>query len=139
MLTRRTAIGASALVVVCLSACGGGGPTGTYGQNPPPTGQQPPGQQPPSGSSNAITVKNNSFDPATTTVNAGATVTWTWDACRDDGYGGTDCVDHSVTFDDGPTSQTQSRGTFSRQFTAAGTFNYHCRSHSSMTGQVIVR
>jgi plastocyanin len=140
MRTRRTAAALTLLVSLCVPACGGGssGPTGTGSQNPPPTGQ-PPGQQPPSGNTNAITVKNSGFDPAATTVNAGTTVTWTWDSCRDDGYGGTECTDHSVTFDDGPTSPTQSKGTFSRQFSAAGTFGYRCRSHAAMTGQVVVR
>ena len=140
MLTRRIAIALTALGALSSSSCGGGsGPTGTGYQNPPPTGQQPPGQQPPSGTTNSITVKNSAFDPSATTVNVGTTVTWTWDSCRDDGYGGSECTDHSVTFDDGPTSQTQSRGTFSRQFGTAGTFTYHCRVHSGMNGQVIVR
>jgi plastocyanin len=140
MRRRRSLTELTLFVTVCVSACSGGsGTTGTANQNPPPTGQQPPGQQPPSGNTNAITVRNGGFDPAATTVTAGTTVTWTWDACRDDGYGATECTDHSVSFDDGPTSPTQSRGTFSRQFNAVGTFGYRCKVHSGMAGQVIAR
>ncbi|MDQ3949798.1 MAG: plastocyanin/azurin family copper-binding protein [Gemmatimonadota bacterium] len=131
------AIRIAVLAFVSLSACGGSGggyPTGSGGQNPPP------GQQPPPSTSNAILVKNNRFEPAATTVTGGTTVTWTWDACSDDGYGERTCVDHSVTFDGGSGSPTQSTGTYSRRFDAAGTFNYHCTVHgSSMTGQVVVR
>ena len=126
---------------VSLSACGGGSsggyPTGSGGQNPPPGGQQPP-----SSTTNAVTVENNRFNPATTTVSVGTTVTWTWDACDDDGYGGRTCVDHNVTFDGGGGggSATQSSGTYTRQFSSLGTYSYRCTVHGpSMTGQVVVR
>jgi plastocyanin len=131
-------IRATILAFVSLSACGGGSsgyPTGTGSQNPPPGGQQPPAS-----TANAVTVQNNRFNPATTTVAVGTTVTWTWDACDDDGYGGRTCVDHSVTFDDGVGSTTRSTGSYARPFNAAGTFNYHCAVHgAAMAGQVVVR
>lgn len=117
-----------------LAACGGGGgPTGTGNQNPPP------GQQPPGSTSNTVTVRNNRFDPAATTVNVGTTVTWAWDSCTDDGYGGSTCADHSVSFDGGPSSGRRSSGTYSLQFNTAGTFNYRCSQHAAMTGSVTVR
>jgi plastocyanin len=125
------------LAIVSVSACGGssGYPTGSGSQNPPPGGQQPP----PSGSS-AISVENNRFDPSSTTVSVGTTVTWSWDSCDDDGYGGRTCVSHNVTFDAGGGSPTQSSGTYTRQFNAAGTFNYRCSVHGApMTGQIVVR
>jgi plastocyanin len=132
-------IRATVLALVSLAACGGGSsgyPTGSGGQNPPPGGQQPP----PSTSA-TVTVQNNSFNPSTTTVTANTTVTWTWDACVDDGYGGQSCVDHSVTFDGGGGgSVTQSKGSYQRQFNTTGTFNYRCTVHgAAMTGQVVVR
>ena len=131
-LTRRLA------AVVCFAVACGGGSTDSGSRNTP-TGPQPPGSQPPA-SASQITVRNNRFDPNATTVTAGTTVTWTWDACDDDGYGGRTCVEHNVTFDGGgPSSSTQSTGSFSRQFTAAGTFGYHCTRHVSMSGQVVVR
>ena len=45
-------------------------------------------------------------------------------------------------FDDGSniSSGSQSSGTFSRTFTAAGTYKYHCTIHgSAMSGQVVVQ
>jgi plastocyanin len=130
-------IRAAVLALVSLAACGGGNgyPTGSGGQDPPPGGQQPPS------TSNAVAVQNNRFSPAATTVAAGTTVTWTWDSCDDDGYGGRVCVEHSVTFDGaGGGSARQSTGSYQRQFNTAGTFNYRCTLHgAAMTGQVVVR
>jgi plastocyanin len=124
------------LALVVLSGCGGGSsgyPTGSSGQNPPPGGQAP-------ATTASITVANNRFDPGATTVAPGTTVTWTWDSCRDDGYGGNVCTAHDVTFDGGGGSSTQATGTYSRQFNNAGTFNYRCSVHgAAMAGQVIVR
>ena len=123
------------VVPLCLTACSGGG-GGYDGGSPPPT-QPPP---PPGGStSSTISVKNNRFDPAATTVNAGTTVTWAWDSCTDDGYGNSVCTEHTVTFDGAASSGSKSSGTWSRQFTTAGTFNYRCSNHAAMTGTVTVR
>jgi plastocyanin len=132
---RRFALALAALAPLSLAACGGGsGPTGYSNNNPPPT------QPPPQGStSSTITVENNRFDPAATTVNVGTTVTWTWDSCTDDPYGGSTCVEHTVTFDGGATSGPRSSGTWSRQFSTAGTFNYRCSLHAGMNGSVTVR
>jgi plastocyanin len=66
-------------------------------------------------------------------------VTWTWNTCTGDGYGGQTCVSHSVTFDDGVTSPTQDTGTYNRTFTAKGTYTYHCLVHgAAMTGTITV-
>jgi len=87
-----------------------------------------------------LTITNNHFSPATDTVSVGATLTWTWDTCMGDGYGGSTCGSHSVQFDDGSSSSAiKSSGTFSRMFAEAGTFTYHCAVHgAAMTGTVIV-
>jgi plastocyanin len=72
-------------------------------------------------------------------VAVGATVNWTWNTCTGDVYSGQTCVAHSVTFDDGPASATQEKGTFTRSFTAAGTYTYHCAVHgAAMTGKIVV-
>ena len=87
-------------------------------------------------------VTNNAFTPSGTTVAAGTTVTWTWNSCTGDGYGGQLCTDHSVVFDDGlrAGSGVQSTGTFASQFTAAGTYTYHCSIHgSAMHGSITVQ
>lgn len=89
-----------------------------------------------SSSSNSVSVANNYFDPATATVSANTTVTWTWDTCGSDGS----CRAHNITFDDGVSSgPAQATGTFSRGFAAPGTYRYHCSIHgNAMVGQVVV-
>ena len=85
----------------------------------------------PSGGGNAVTVRNNSFTPPATTVAAGTTVTWTWSAGS---------VSHNVTFDDGPASATMDAGTYTRAFTASGTYHYHCTIHgAAMSGSITVQ
>ena len=109
-------------LTVTAAACGGDGyssdgPTGT------------PGGSTGSTSSN-ITVRNNFFDPAATTVAVGTTVNWSW---------AQGAVDHNVTFADGVRSATQSSGSYSRTFSAAGTFSYQCTIHPGMNGSVTIR
>jgi plastocyanin len=128
---------AVALAAASLAACGGGSsgyPTGSGGQNPPPGGQQPPS------TTSTVSVQNNRFNPSAITVAAGTTVTWTWDSCDSDGYGGQTCVAHSVTFAGGSGSAVQSTGSYARTFNVSGTFNYQCAEHgATMSGQVVVQ
>jgi plastocyanin len=87
-----------------------------------------------------LTVTNNKYTPKLDSVSAGATLTWTWNSCTGDGYGGSLCTSHSVTFDDGPSSPTQDSGDYSRMFATAGTYTYHCKVHgAAMTGTIVVR
>ncbi len=79
-----------------------------------------------------MSVVDNSFGPMSLTVSAATTVTWSW-------VGGNS---HNVTFDDGlGNSFTQTNGTHMRQFTAAGTFPYHCTIHGRavMSGEIAVQ
>ena len=126
MTTRNVCV---ALALVSAAACGGSGSTGTpSGVNtPPPTG--------------GISVTNNAFTPATKTIAPGATVQWAWNSCTGDPYGGNQtCVFHDILFDDGSTSGQMDHGTFSRTFTAAATYNYHCSIHgAAMSGTIIVQ
>ena len=122
-----------ALAVVGLAACGGGGGGASQTTSPPPNGNTPP-------PSNGITVSNNNFSPASKTVAVGTAVQWAWNTCTGDPYYGQTCVAHSVTFDDGATSPTQDQGTYTRTFTAAGTYNYHCAVHgAAMAGSITVQ
>ena len=109
-------------VAVAAAACGGSG--GSYGSGPnnnnPSTGS----------TSKQITVKNNVFDPASTTVPVGSSVTWAWAAGS---------VNHNVTFDDGQKSADQSTGGYTRVFDKAGSYPYHCTNHPAMTGTVTVQ
>jgi len=75
--------------------------------------------------------KQGAYQPDPVTVQAGQSVTWTWD---DHGN------QHSVSADDGSfESCLQGAGsTFTTTFTKAGTFAYHCSIHPQMKGTVTV-
>jgi len=137
-----------ALCALSIAACGGGGggggyatgPTGGNNNPPPNTGNNNPA------TTNSVTLTTDAFSPAKISVAKGTTVTWTWDSCSTDpgngygGYGGTTCVAHNITFDDGATSTAQSSGTFTRRFDATGAFKYHCAIHgAAMSGEVDVQ
>ncbi|HEY5061204.1 MAG TPA: plastocyanin/azurin family copper-binding protein [Gemmatimonadaceae bacterium] len=116
------------------AACGGGG-DGTTGVTGGTTGGTTGGNTGGSASptlTTSVTVSDDAFTPASIQVSPGQTVTWTWDA---------NASQHNVTFDDGATgSGTVSGGaSFSRTFSTAGTFTYHCTLHSIMTGSVLVK
>lgn len=123
-----------AVVLGMLVACGGGGSTSPGGGATTTTTTG-------GSSTNAITVGNNTFTPNLTTVPTGTMVTWTWHSCSTDGYGNTQCVKHSVAFDDGQQSPLgQSSGSYSRTFNAPGTYTYHCAYHgTAMSGTVAVK
>jgi len=115
-----------AVALISAAACGGSSSTGNQQGNTPPL----PG---------GISVTNDVYNPTTKTVASGATVQWSWNTCVSDGYSTQTCYLHSVTFDDGQTSPTQDEGSYSRSFATAGTYNYHCLVHPTMTGSIIVQ
>jgi len=134
----RLAARMTLLLIVAAAGCGGSSTGPSTGGNTT-TGNNPPPQTNPSTSS-SITVSNNFFDPAATTVPVNTKVTWTWDACGGDGYGGQSCTSHGIVFDDGAASGAQTQGTWSHTFTAAGTYKYHCSVHgTAMSGTVVVQ
>jgi plastocyanin len=80
---------------------------------------------------NAVWMQGMAFNPATRTVAAGTTVTWTNKAG----------VDHNVTSDDGTFTSSGTigpGGTYSFTFTATGTYHYNCTFHAGMNGTIIV-
>jgi len=80
-----------------------------------------------------VKIDNFSFAPATLTLAAGTTVTWT---NRDD-------IPHTVVSTDDPkTFKSKVLDTdekFSFTFSKPGTFAYFCSIHPKMTGKVIVQ
>jgi plastocyanin len=86
-----------------------------------------------------VSVRNNSFSPATLTVPLGTTVTWTW---------ASGATGHNVVGDDA--ANPESSGAFANaphsydfRFVTPGTFRYHCQSHgapggSGMAGTIVV-
>lgn len=132
----RLAARLTVLLLIAAAGCGGSSTAPSSGGN----NTQPPPANPGGSSNNAITVGNNFFDPSSTTIPVGTKVTWTWNTCGGDGYGGQTCVQHGILFDDGAASGAQSEGTWSRTFATAGTYKYHCTVHgSAMAGTIVVQ
>jgi plastocyanin len=79
---------------------------------------------------NEVFIQDMAFNPATITITAGTTIKWT----NKDGYA------HTVTSDANlfNSGNIGSNGTFSYTFVTAGTYQYHCAIHTSMTANVIV-
>jgi plastocyanin len=113
------------LALTLLGGCGGG---------TAPTPTAPPAAQAitcnASGSGTAVAISNFAFNPASANVAVNGFVTWT----------NSDSTTHTVTFDSGPDcgSVNASGGTQTAQFTAAGTYAYHCKIHPSMKGTIVV-
>jgi plastocyanin len=79
----------------------------------------------------SVTMIGSTFDPATVTIQAGDTVTWT----------NADQLDHDATANDGSwaTATFGLAGSGAVTFQAAGTYPYHCTIHPDMTGTVVVQ
>lgn len=80
---------------------------------------------------NEVWIQNMAFNPASITVTAGTTIVWT----------NKDAVTHDVTSDKGSFSSGPlgTGATYSKTFTAVGTYSYICSIHPSMTGTVVVQ
>jgi plastocyanin len=78
-----------------------------------------------------VKIDNFSFGPATVTVSAGTTVTWT---NRDD-------IPHTVVSTDGAfkSKVLDTDEKFSFTFSKPGTYPYFCSIHPKMTGKVVVQ
>lgn len=79
----------------------------------------------------SVSISGLAFSNPTLTVKIGTAVTWT----------NNDTTTHTVTSTTGSelgSSPLAPGGTYSHTFTAAGTYNYHCTFHPTMTGTVIV-
>lgn len=124
---RRAMFAACALsALLTIGACGGGGDSGT---NPPP----PPPPPPPTlvHAARVTATSGLAFDPNAVSIPAGDTIYYTFQS-----------VLHNVVFDNTagspanvPSTQNE---TVKRVFSTAGTFNYHCSIHPSMTGTITV-
>jgi plastocyanin len=113
--------------VLVLAACGS--PTNASAGSTPTSTPAATG----GATTNSIIIQNFTFVPASTTVSAGTTVTWT----------NRDSTPHDVTSSNGPgtgatvtslfTSGLLAQGkTFSYTFTKPGTYYYECKIHASL-------
>jgi plastocyanin len=120
-----------ALSVAAFAAISRGTPesnTNTPAQNTNTNTDQP------TAAAGAVTMANMMFTPPQITVQKGSTVTWT----------NNDSVAHTVTDDlsnvGGPDSGTiAAGGTYSFTFTKSGSYQYHCKLHTSMRGTIVVQ
>jgi plastocyanin len=80
---------------------------------------------------NEVFIQNMAFSPSSITVAKHTSIKWT----------NKDSNNHTVTSNSGlfNSGNLGNGSTFSFTFDSAGTFNYHCSIHSSMTGSVIVQ
>ena len=113
-----------------VRASGAAGPSPTTADDDYTRGGGSPSTEPGAAGAATATIADFSFSPATVTVPAGTTVTWR----------NTGSVRHTVTADDGSfdSGSLSGRDSFSRAFTTAGTYAYHCAIHPQMVGSVVV-
>jgi plastocyanin len=79
----------------------------------------------------AVSIDNFTFTPASLTVKAGTTVTWT---NKDD-------IPHGIAASDNAFKKSKALDTddsFSYTFTTPGTFQYFCYIHPHMVGTIVV-
>ncbi len=77
-----------------------------------------------------ITIQNLKFTPSNVTIKIGTTVTWT----------NQDKSPHIIASNDKMfNGNLHPKGTFSYTFNKAGTYDYHCNIHRTMTGTIIVQ
>lgn len=120
-------------VLVIATACGGGGstpkPAASTAASVPAASVAAASCAAGTGTGQQVGIANRAFTPATLTVSAGSTVTWT----------NADTATHSVTFDNGPDCGNLATGASTTvTFSAAGSYPYHCKIHPSMTGSITV-
>jgi plastocyanin len=82
------------------------------------------------GEGTAVTIENFSYKPSSASVATNGFVTFT----------NNDSRAHTVTFDEGPNCGNLGTGgdSVTIQFTAAGSYGYHCNIHPEMVGTVEV-
>ena len=147
---RKHLVAASALGVLlagCSSSPPAAQPLGTFGSNAsgtpgmpgmsgmpsmpgPSAGAAPATGSPAAVAGDQVSIDNFAFAPATLTVKAGSTVTWT---NRDE-------EPHTVAATDGSfhSPGMGTGATFSHAFPTAGKFDYVCSIHPMMHGTVVV-
>ena len=134
---RRSILLVGLLVGAAVAACGGSASTpaastaASPAASPAAPSEAAPSDAPAAGGGDAVTIANFAFGPASLSVAAGTTVTWT----------NNDSAPHTATADDGSfdSSSIAPGATFSQAFDTAGTFAYHCSIHPNMTATIEVK
>jgi plastocyanin len=125
MRNRWTAVIVLVMIAAVLAAAGCGG-TKTPATTTPKT--TPSTSPSPGVTGSTVVIKNFAFEPASLNVKAGTSVTWKNE----------DSTTHTVTGSNWDSGQLQPGQEFQKTFDTAGTYDYHCSIHPSMTGTVTV-
>jgi len=139
---RAASLGALCVVALAMALAGCGGTssaTTSPSATTPPAATTAPTTAPTattggqSGGGAAVSIVSFGFNPASLTIKAGTTVTWT----------NTSTIGHTSTSDSGSavswdSGDLNSNGTFKFTFTKAGTYTYHCAIHPNMMGTIVV-
>lgn len=102
------------------------GCTGTNNQKPATPAETP--AVPTSSKTVEVTIQNFAFSPDSVTISSGDTVKWT----------NMDSTAHTITGNDFSSGNLNKGDSYENTFSKAGTYEYHCSIHPSMTGTVIV-
>jgi YVTN family beta-propeller protein len=111
-------------------------PVSAGAQGAPPAQRTPAAQAPapvaaaPQGQAMAVNIAKFAFVPATITISAGESITWT----------NSDPVDHTATSDDKvwDSGSLGPNASFTTTFLQPGTYAYHCTIHPFIRGAVVV-
>jgi len=128
---RTLIIGLAISASLALAACGS---SASPAAAPPSAAASPAASaaasQAAAAGASAITIQNFAFAPASLTVKAGTTVTWT----------NNDSPTHSVKWADGAagSSPLTTGSSYTRTFATPGTYAYVCGIHASMHGTIVV-
>jgi plastocyanin len=76
----------------------------------------------------AVSIENYTFNPSVLTVNVGTTVIWT----------NNDSAVHNIKSADFNSPEMKKGETYKFKFDKAGTYDYSCGIHPTMTGKIIV-
>lgn len=98
----------------------------SYGPQEQPT---PASQQTEVIEQNTVSISNFSFDPEGISVKAGTEVTFT----------NNDSVSHTITGDNFDSGEFEPGESYKKVFDNTGTFDYFCKIHPYMKGEVIVK
>jgi len=77
----------------------------------------------------AVSIENFTFNPAVLTIKVGTTVIWT----------NNDTVEHNIKSADFNSPLMKKGETYEFKFDKAGTYDYSCGIHPTMTGKIIVQ
>ena len=135
----RTILVITSAMVLILSACGGGAtataPAAPASEAPAASGSATAGEAPCAPATEAGTVTatmaNIAFDPTSITASVGDTVTWT----------NNDSAQHTATVKSDPTCTTETLAngaSGSIVFNVAGSYEFFCKIHPTMTGTIEV-